>query len=890
MPEKSAKQPRQLKSVTPDKPVASPLGGIPAKNGVLPYAAAAAAYLLLALALYYQLVFLPMTLSAPDSLVPMASSIALDRLREASGQYPLWQPWTFAGMPTVEAFSYLGGLYYPNIVFSRLPFGDIGSQILHLCFAGIGGYALLLRSFRLHHAAAFLGGAAFMLNPYMTAMLVHGHGSQLMTAAYMPWVLWATLRVFDTRSGFYSRSARGALGANGTLDSRGSSGDLGTPAMLDTRAPELFTRGARGTLDTRGSSGALDARASLGTPASLFDAGMLAILLGFQLQRAHVQIAWYTWMLMVLLAVVLLVSAHTTVKESLRKAGFFTAACVVGIAISAAVYLPASEYAAYSVRGAAAGGGAAHDYATMWSMHPVELLTFLVPGLYGFGGVTYWGFMPFTDFPHYAGIVVLLLAFAGFVARRRDPFVLFLGGSTLLALLISFGSFFSPVFDLFYNFAPLFSRFRVPSMVLIVAELNLSLLAGFGLHWLLEAPEKSLWIPLKVLAVVSALSIALILLGGEGFEGFFRSIFPPPPVENFDLAFMVNKVRWESIRDSVVMSGLLAALVAGLAWPGMRKFLSGTKLALVIVVLAIGDLLLLNAKIVSPPEASLRPPVLVQRQQVETALAPDDVTSFLASQKGPFRIYPVGPLFGENKFALSGIESVGGYHPAKLRNYEEFLQRTENLSSIGALKMLNVRYVVSPAEVQHPDLEPVKQGTLRLVSGDVPAWVYRLKANCPRAWFATTVTGISNRDDLFTQVLQDGSDCRSVYVDGAEWQGARRFAEGTMQSMQRTAESMTLKVSAPSEAFLVTSEIFYPLRWQAILDGRPVFTQEVNGLIRGVRIPAGEHKLTFTHDRSDFNKGRTISLAAFGVALLMVVGGVVMGRTREKKSEQKKNS
>jgi hypothetical protein len=199
--------------------------------------------------------------------------------------------------------------------------------------------------------------------------------------------------------------------------------------------------------------------------------------------------------------------------------------------------------------------------------------------------------------------------------------------------------------------------------------------------------------------------------------------------------------------------------------------------------------------------------------------------------------------------------------------------------------MLNVRYVISPAEVQHPDLEPVKQGTLRIVSGDVPAWVYRLKANCPRAWFATTVTGLSNRDDLFAQVLQDGSNCRSVYVDGAEWQGARRFAEGTITAMQRTAESMTLKVSAPSKAFLVTSEIFYPLRWQATLDGRPVFMQEVNGLIRGVQIPAGEHELTFTYDRSDFDKGRYVSLVAFGVAVVMVVGGVVMGRAGGKKKQ-----
>jgi len=106
--------------------------------------------------------------------------------------------------------------------------------------------------------------------------------------------------------------------------------------------------------------------------------------------------------------------------------------------------------------------------------------------------------------------------------------------------------------------------------------------------------------------------------------------------------------------------------------------------------------------------------------------------------------------------------------------------------------------------------------------------------------------------------------------------------------MQRTAESMTLKVSAPSEAFLVTSEIFYPLRWQAILDGRPVFTKEVNGLIRGVQIPAGEHELTFTYDRSDFDKGRYVSLAAFGVALLMLVGGVVAGRAGGKKDGTEK--
>lgn len=143
----------------------------------------------------------------------------------------------------------------------------------------------------------------------------------------------------------------------------------------------------------------------------------------------------------------------------------------------------------------------------------------------------------------------------------------------------------------------------------------------------------------------------------------------------------------------------------------------------------------------------------------------------------------------------------------------------------------------------------------------------------------TTVTGVSDRDALFVRLLQqDSTGCRSVYVDGAQWQGVKRFAEGSITSVRRTAERMAMTVSAPSEVFLVTSELFYPLRWQATLDGKPVSTQEVNGLIRGVRIPAGKHELVFVYDRSDFDKGRTISLAAFGVALLMLAGGFVARR------------
>lgn len=767
-------------------------------------------YTLLAVLLFYPIVFQSQVPLSPDSLVPRASTIALDALRQASGRYPLWQPWVFSGMPTVEAFSYLSGLYYPNVFFSPFHAGGMFLQLQHLVFAGLGVF-LLLRECRITTPAAVFGGAVFMLNPYMTVMLVHGHGSQLMTAAYMPWMLWAAGRLFD----------RGRLA----------------------------------------------------------DVGVLALIAGFQLQRAHVQIAYYSWLLMLLYLFFVLLSRRDELSVKLRHSGLFLFALALGVAISAAIYLPASEYASSSIRGMAkGGGGSSWEYATLWSMHPLELFTFLVPGSFGFGGATYWGFMPFTDFPNYAGIIVLMLAVAGAFFYRKEPFTRFLLTALLLSLLLSFGSFFSPVFNLFYYAAPLFSRFRVPSMALVMAYLVFALLAAKGLHAVLLAEREKLFKPLRLLTIVLASAMLLFLLFGQPLEGFFRSLFPAPAVESFDAAFMINKVRWENLQGSFRTVTLLAGCSLAVLWLWYRKVVTLQIASLLVIVFALGDLFWCDMQIAYPSESSLRSQVLAPNSKVEPAFQPDDITRFLASQKGPFRVYPAGPLFAENKFALFGIESAGGYHPAKLKIYEEFLQRTENISSLPALRMLNVGYILSPAPIEHPELELVKEGTLRLAAGDANVLVYRLKGSCPRAWFATTVTGVEGRDQLFERVLSGKEVCNAVYVDTANWRGVKTFAQGTIRSMERGAERMSLKVSAPAEAFLVASEVNYSLRWKASLDGKNVPIIEVNGLIRGVRIPQGEHELVFYYDRSLFDKGRYVSLAAFGVAVLMVVGGVVAGR------------
>jgi hypothetical protein len=784
------------------------------KKSILLFLIVFAGYTVLALLLFYPLVFQSNILVAPDTLVPLASTIALDRVYEATGNYPLWQPWIFSGMPTVEAFSYLSGLYYPNLVFNLFHTGGIFLQLIHLAFAGFGVF-LLLRDCRLTALAAFFGGAVFMLNPYLTAMLVHGHGSQLMTAAYLPWMLWAALRLVE----------RGGL----------------------------------------------------------TDAGMLALVAGFQLQRAHVQIAYYSWMLTLLLLLFLVISRRDSLHKNVRLVLLILLALACGVGMSASIYLPASQYAAYSVRGmAAGGGGASWEYATLWSMHPMELLTFLVPGSFGFGGVTYWGFMPFTDFPHYAGIVVLLLAIGGAASRRKEPMTWFLVAVLLLFLLLSFGSFFSPVFNLFYFAAPLFSKFRVPSMALIMVYLILAFFASAGVHELLQCQSDRLKKPLYEGALALAGILLLFLVCEESIEVFFRSLFPDPTVGNFNLAFMVNKVRWENLKESFLVVLLVVSLSFGVLWLIVKNMLSRKLSVLLLLLIALGDVIWLDLQIVNPSAASLRSPVFTDSRLLDRAFRHDDITRYLASRKGLFRIYPAGPLFAENKFALFGIESTGGYHPAKLKLYEEFLAKTDNLASLNILRMLNVACVISSEPIVHPSLELVKTGLLQLANGPTMVYVYTLQGAAPRAWFAGRVTALQNDEALFSRLLDDHAAPGEAYVDGAPWTGSRTFAAAAVTSVSVKPEVMELQVAAPDEAFLVVSELYYPLRWKVKIDGREASMVKVNGLLRGVKVPSGSREVRFYYDRSGFETGRRISLGAFAAALLLIAGGVVEGLFRQK--------
>jgi len=761
--------------------------------------------------LFEPVIFGGKTFGSPDSLSPKAIGIALNDLSEKSGELPQWQPWVFSGMPSAEAFTNISKLYFPEYLFKLFFLPGMLIQLFHLLFAGIGAF-LLLRHFKCSDWAAGLGAIAFMITPYMVTMVVFGHGSQMMTAAYIPWVFWLTVRLYQNTN--------------------------------------------------------------------FSDTGWLAVLLGFQLQRGHAQIAYYTWMLIGAYSLLMLITGlrNSDKKANIGKGfGYFILACLIGVGISLIIFLPAMDYTPFSIRGGSAGGGADYTYATGWSFHPKEIMTFFIPSAFGFGGQPYWGYMPFTDYPNYMGIIILLLAMIGLI-HKRELIHWFFIFTSILALFISFGKHFSLVYDLFFNIFPYFNKFRVPHMILIILQFNVAVLAAFGLDELVAL--KAEIIPKWFWGFAAAVGLAFVgmILFGSGIESAVRGSFSPPMMQDPRAAQALNNLRWSLWREDIWLMILLSGAFMVMIWLWIKRKVSQHVIVSIIVASAILDIGIVNHKIIQPSRASGRGSQLISKRAVDRFFQIDEIIQFLLADKSIYRIYPVGGLFGESRFAAFGLESIGGYHPAKLKRYNTFLAKTGNVAAIPVLRMMNVKYLISPQKINHPELSLVKSGALKSARGDLPIEVYEVNNTLPRAWFVNK-TEVVSEEDVWNKIMQPDFDPRNIaYVPNEV--SVSSGSQVSITHFEKGIHRITMSTESDGNHFLVLSEVFYPLRWKAKIDGEEMQTHIVNGILRGVVVPTGKHTIEFIYDKSAFNKGLTISLVSF----VMALGFIGLGYFGNKKS------
>ena len=745
--------------------------------------------------------------AGPDTLSPAAISAGLDALAEAEGELPLWQPGRFSGMPSLHAFSYISALYLPNKIFSIMKSAgipDIWEFILHLIFGAMGTW-VLLRHLGASNWAAALGASGFLLMPYTHAMVIHGHGSQMMTLVYMPWVVWSLIRLQE-RPGYQQ-------------------------------------------------------------------AALVALFTGLHLQRGHAQISYYILLLSGLLYLALAVRTWRDEQSSggdlARFSAYSVGGLLLGFGLAAALFLPAMSYAPYSVRGAT-GGCTGFEYATQWSFSFGETATWIVPSYYGFGGATYWGNMPFTDYPNYMGILMLTLAVWA-AWRYRTWWSHTLSVAALLAYLLSLGHNFF-LYRVFYDLLPYFSKFRVPSMVLVITQFSVVVLAGMGLDDLMKT----------LLASKETVVRKGLLLAGSGMAGMAmvlwlisRTVIPAvgagsniPP----NILPQITSARLTMISVDTTWLLIITALALGLLWRWRTERLSTPVLMIALTALAIVDVGRVDRQMISPGTGVFRSPVQQPAAAIIRYLTPDPVVQFLQNDPGPFRIYPLGALQSESRWAAFGLSSIGGYHPAKLVTYERLMART-GFKSEGILQMLNVRYLISQQRITDAGFNEIFTeafvGNLYHRGRYVPTAVYRFEQAISRAWFPLEVSVVSSADTILTRLMVNNYDPASVvYIIAGQDSDTVAGGQGAITEASWSPSHISLALEVEREGLLVLSEIYYPEGWVARIDGREALIHEVNTVLRGVVVPPGSVRLTLDFEPQDVRLGMMISRLALLLLLL----------------------
>ena len=659
---------------------------------------------------FYPVIFYDNIFGSGDTLNPYSVNHILDIYKSKIGHWPLWQPWIFSGMPTMEAFTYINELYFPTRLMIGIGISDLNIQLIHLVFSGIGMY-LLLEQFKIDRLISFSIGLLWILNPYLITMIVFGHGSQMMTAAYIPWVLYGVNRLKDSIS------------------------------------IESLT--------------------------------LLSLLIGFQLQRGHVQIAYYSCML---IGAYFLYSFIRKKHNKNKYLLYFIISCGLGFLLASHIYYPSLDYLDSSIR---SGGNNHYQYATNWSMHPKELLTYLFPYYYGFGGSSYSGYMPFTDYPNYVGFFIVFSALFSFIKLNTQK--IFFISILLLSIFLSFGKYFNILYDFFYSFFPYFSNFRVPSMILIISNFTLYILAAFGLKDIISR--------------------------------------------------ILNIDRFRKLESKTIVS--------------------------IFLLLSIIDIYRVDKNIISPSDDSAQKSQIISTEKFNSFFEEDETIKFLKNDLDLYRVYAAGELFQDPKLKFHGIQSVGGYHPAKFRHYTDLLNETNNLLSVPVLRFLNVKYFLSPVELNHKDFELSMNTPYNSAFGEIDLNIYRLKNNLERAWFVKNI--IKEDKNLYNYLTATAFDSENIAI--VKDLESQSFSKGEVISLDWNIHEISIDVNVFSEsAFLILSEINYPERWKATVDDKDVSIYQTNGVLRGLLLNEGTHSIVFKYDDSLFK-----SLLIFSNIILFIM-------------------
>ena len=764
--------------------------------------------LLISSFLFYKLINGAYLFTSGDSLSPIAVKNAIKLYADSYNDFPLWFPWILGGIPTIHSFLSISNYYFPHHL--MLILYDFGLSwnwyfILHLIFGGLGFFKLIL-FFKQDKYTALFGSILFLLMPYLTVMFAYGHGSQMMTASYIPWIILYMFKIYD---GY-----------------------------------------------------------------KLEDFLLFSILIGLQLQRGHVQISYYTWMMIGLFFVINILKLFK--KDNINKLKLIKQkislilSLIIGLGLSLSIYLPILNYSSESIRGSNIGGGAGLDYATQWSLSFKEMFTFIFPYSLGFGGSLYFGDFPFTDYPNYMSIFIIFLAFLGYFKSDLDrKYKIFFSLTIIFSLLISLGNNFIEFYKIFYDYLPYFNKFRVPAYILILTHFSILVLASFGFELLL----KKIKISYQNYYLISLIIISICYL-------LFSHLFVG--VANTNISKISNMHFYDSLNIIFVL--IISSIT--IYFYSIDKINKKIFIFILISVLSY-DYFRINKEIISPSNHIPHKSILKKNKYIEDFKKYDSMVKYLKNDTSKYRI--IDFVGEQNRWANYHIENINGYHPAKLNNYSLFINKINKkgytLWPEGISKLLNVKYIILPSkDFNHASFTNLGQKTLSYFGQnpnydgkEVGLFIYEYNNSSKRIFFTNKI--LSDKDKSMNDILdfsynpEDYVYINDLNLDEINFNTENRSSKLTYWS----PDLIKFETNTDSDQFLILSEIFYKDGWSLKCNGNKHDIFEVNDIVRGIKIPKGENYFEMGFYPSDFKLGFQITKF---ILVLIVLAFIYLLRKR----------
>ena len=752
----------------------------------------------------YRMVFFGEIVTTNDELERHPINEWRDGYLNDNADTPQWYPNLFSGMPSYGGYIYTSGdptkYFRSNILFNN------GLKIwFYLSLSGIGMF-VLMNMLGMSRSSALIGSAISALTPYTFGLINAGHLNKIFSMAYIPWVIAAAIYLID-----------------------------------------------RTTIK-----------------AILF----LALATALQLWANHPQVAYYTWMVIGFYYVWMVGSSIKTIsiKRSIYPLVGIVAGLILALFMVSDPYLDIYKFQKHSNRGARSvldrsnqtESGTDWNYATQWSFHPLETISFIYPYHYGLQNTSdpkrgaYWGFMPFTQSTHYLGLVAIIFAILGALLKKPDRLEWIFWTITALTLITGFGSYLPVLYKPFYSLLPFFSKFRIPSMIYMLLAVTIPFLAARGIDTLLDQTDKEETFK-KVLYVaggIGGITMILIMFG----DGIFS--FSAAGDARYNNPGFITKLR--SSRIELYNKGLLLAFsisigVLGLIWGFIYKKIKRHIFVYGLLLLALFDLWMLNSEFMD-----IKPP-----KNMDMMFQRSKAIEYVKEDPDHFRIFPADKL-GSNQYSYWNIESIGGYRPIKLRNYQDLMD-AKGFNKPQIMDMLNVKYVLTSRKINNPDFVSIK---------GVPG-LYENKNVLPKAWIVGDVKAVNSQRESLMETLLSGFDpSKTAILYNYSGDRSMKDVSGQVSVRSRTENKIELISISDTGGLLVLSEIYYKPGWKATVNGNETPIYQTNHILRSVEVPPGEIEVIFEYDTNPWERTRILSRVSFLSVILFL--GLSFWRNKDK--------